>query len=98
MSVFLTTKTYSRLKHALTRRTLSREFVALLNTPGVPSVQLQRAIIAAVANKAAGQEIIAALQVVGPAVLSGPKSPNAARRWLDALASKAAYNEIAQYL
>jgi hypothetical protein len=98
MSVTLSTKTYSRLKQALTRKVLANEFQTLLGTPDVPSAKLQAAIIAAVANKAAGKEIIAALQSGSLTPLSGPKNPNAARRWLDALASKAAYSEIAAYL
>jgi hypothetical protein len=95
----LTSKTYSRLKQMLTRKVLADEFQALLSVRGMPSKKLQGAIRAAMANKAAANEIIHALQVSSPNSLSGRStrdnaSPNAARRLRDALASKAADAEI----
>ena len=90
----LTTKTYARLKSMLTRKVLADEFQALLVTPAVPSAKLQRAIVVALANKAAANEIINLLTVGGPVVLSGPAEPNAHRRLIDAICSKVAAAEI----
>lgn len=95
----LSKKTKAHLISALTRKGLANEFEALLTTPAVPSTHLQAAIIAAMGNKAAGKEVIAALQTGGHQVLSGSStrdkaSPNAFRRFLDALCSKSASDEI----
>ena len=99
----LSPKTYAHLKAMLTRATLADEFQALLSAPGVPSAKLQAAILAAMANKAAANEVIAALQTAGLQALSGNpveghRSPNAARRLVDALANLAAEQEIVSSL
>jgi hypothetical protein len=90
----LTSKTYAHLKSALTRKSLTDEFQAAITTPAPLSAKLKAAIIAMMANKAAGNEVINALQTGGHQVLSGPKNPNAARRFRDAMCNKAAADEI----
>lgn len=90
----LTSKTYARLKSALTRKSLADEFQALAAVPGACSAKLKAAIIAMMANKAAGNEVINALETGGNQTLSGPANPNAARRLRDALCRKDAADEI----
>lgn len=90
----LTAKTKARLTSALTRKALANEFEALLASPAAPSAKLKAAIIAMMCNKAAALEVITALSTGGNQTLSGPRHPNAARRLRDAMASKAAADEI----
>lgn len=94
----LTVKTKARLTSALTRKALANEFEALLASPATPSAKLKAAIISMMANKAAALELISALSTGGHQVLSGPAKPNAARRLRDAMAQKAAADEIAAQL
>jgi hypothetical protein len=91
----LTSKTYARLKSALTRKSHADEFQALVATPGMPSAKLKAAILSMMCNKKASDEIINALATGGNQVLShGPAQPNAARRLRDALCRKSAADEI----
>ena len=50
------------------------------------------------ANKAAANELIAAMESVGAEVLSGPGNPNAAKRLEDALTRRDAAAEVAAQL
>jgi len=90
----LTKDTKARLVSALTRKKLADEFEALAVTPGACSAKLKAAIKAMMCNKAAANEVIAALETGGNQVLSGPANPNAARRLRDALCRKKAADEI----
>lgn len=94
----LTSNTKARLKSALTRSALADEFEALLTAPAVPSARLSAAIRAMMANKAAGDEVIAALTSGSAQTLSGPAHPNAARRLRNAMTRKSAADEIAALL
>jgi hypothetical protein len=90
----LTKDTKARLVSALTRKSLADEFEAKTVTPGACSAKLKAAIKAMMCNKAASDEVIAALETAGNQTLSGPKHPNAARRLRDALCRKKAADEI----
>jgi hypothetical protein len=90
----LSKDTFARLKSALTRKSLALEFQALVASPGAASAKLKAAILAMMCNKKASDEVIHALQTGGNQVLSGPKAPNAARRFLNAMCRKAAAKEI----
>jgi len=99
----LSVKTKRRLSQMLTRKKLADEFEALLAAPAAPSKALKAAILSAMANKAAADEINAALAAGGVQALSGnPKngirSPNAARRFLDGIARSAEASEIRSQL
>ena len=89
-----TKDTKARLVSALTRKKLADEFETLSITPGACSAKLKAAIKAMMCNKAAANEVIAALETAGNQALSGPKSPNAARRLRDAMCRKKAADEI----
>lgn len=89
-----TKDTKARLISALTRKSLADEFETLAAAPGLCSAKLKAAIKAMMANKAAADEVIAALETVGNQTLSGPAHPNAARRLRDALCRKKAADEI----
>jgi hypothetical protein len=90
----LTKDTKARLVSALTRKSLADEFEALTITPGACSAKLKAAIRAMMCNKAAANEVIAALETAGNQVLSGPANPNAKRRLRDALCRTKAADEI----
>lgn len=90
----LTAKTKARLVSALTRKSLANEFEAKMDAPGAISAKLKAAIIAMMCNKAAALEVISALETGGNQALSGPRSPNAARRLRNALCRKSAADEI----
>lgn len=89
-----TKDTKARLVSALTRKKLADEFEALATSPGVCSAKLKAAIQAMMCDKAASDEVIAALETAGNQVLSGPKHPNAARRLQNAMCRKKAADEI----
>jgi hypothetical protein len=89
-----TKDTKARLVSALTRKKLADEFEALAASPAACSAKLKAAIRAMMANKAAADEVVAALETGGMQSLSGPKHPNAARRLRDAMCRKSAADEI----
>jgi hypothetical protein len=89
-----TKDTKARLVSALTRKSLADEFEAKASSPGAISAKLKASILAMMCNKAAANEVIAALQTGGNQVLSGPHSPNALRRLVDAMCRKSAAAEI----
>jgi hypothetical protein len=85
----LSAKTKLRLKNALTRASLADEMEAAMDSPAPLSAKLKRAIVVALAGKAAGQEVVDAIEN-GPISLS---EKTKARIRL-AMASKAAGNEV----
>jgi hypothetical protein len=90
----LTAKTKARLVSALTRKSLADEFEAKAASPAPLSAKLKAAILAMMCNRAASNEVVAALETGGNQVLSGPGHPNAARRLRDALCRKSAADEV----
>jgi hypothetical protein len=89
-----TKKTKARLVSALTRKNLADEFEAKAASPGACSAKLKAAIIAMMANKKAGLEVISALETAGNQTLSGPAHPNTLRRLVNALTRRDAAAEI----
>lgn len=89
-----TKDTKARLISALANKKLADEFEAKAAAWGPISAKLKAAIKAMMANKAASDEVIAALETAGDQVLSGPKHPNALRRLRNALCRKKAADEI----
>lgn len=85
----LSTKTKRRLQVALTRVNLATEMEAAMNSSAPISLKLKRAILAALAGKAAADEVVSVLQS-GAASLSAKTK---ARITL-AMANKAAANEL----
>ena len=94
----LSKDTYARLKSMLTRKSLADEFQSLVSSPGAPSSKLKAAILSAMCNKKAANELVSSLSTAGLQPLSGPKHPNAARRFRDAMCRKSAADEIANQI
>lgn len=85
----LSAKTKRRLQIALTRVNLAAEMEAAMDSAASISVRLKRAILSALAGKAAADEINSVLEN-GPASLSDKTKA----RVLLAMANKAAADEI----
>jgi hypothetical protein len=86
----LTTSTKKRLTNALTRRLLADEMEAAIVSAAPLSVKLKRAIEVAMANKAAAESVITAIQTSNVQLLT----VDARRRLIQMMAQTVAGQEL----